>query len=208
MPNPLQDRIRAAMTGGGDLNLVLDPALNDKAPGSLLVYLHDLGDGIRVDLDQSGEAATILWLPWRQGELQALQPASIERAAANSLFLTYYLSGCKIFAIQGGPVWHIDAQVSVAEFWPQIQASEWVQDNWQAGGAQDVAYLHRAGQNAALWDLSAYLQGGAPTTYGNRNAGQALVGGVVGNGQLDLYFKASPWADLGYSPQKSKKSKK
>jgi hypothetical protein len=206
MPNPLQDRIRIAMTDGGDLDLVLDQALNGRAPGSQQVYLHDVGNNaIRIDLSNDGEPATILWLPWRQGTLQVLQPASIERAAAGSLFLTYYLSGCKLFAVQGGPVWHIDAQVSVAEFWPEIQGNEWVEDNWPAGTVQDVAYLHRAGQDPALWDLSAQLQGGPPATYGNGNVGQALVGGVVGGGQLALYFKASPWAGLSYGPQQLKK---
>jgi hypothetical protein len=206
MPNILQDRIRDAMTGGGDLELELDQALNGRGPGPQQVYLHDLGASIGIDLEENdGEAAAILWLPWRQGSLTVLQPYSIQRAAPDTLFLTYYLSGCKIFAIQGGPVWHIDAPVDVGEFWPEIQGSEWVEDHWPAGGAQDVAYLHRAGQNALLWDLSAQLQGGAPTTYGHGNLGQALVGGVVNNGQLDLYVKSSPWAALAYGLQKLRK---
>jgi len=206
MPNPLQDRIRIAMTGGGDLKLDLSPALNQKYPGSLQVYLHDAEDAVRVDLDDSGEPATILWLPWKQGELQVLQAYSIQQAAPGTLFLTYYLSGCKIFAIRGGPVWHIDAEVSVAEFWPQIAGEEWVEDNWELGTEQDVAYLHRAGQSPVLWDLSAYLAGGPPTTYGNGNIGSATVGGVVNAGhEIDFYFQASPWATLPFSGQVRKK---
>lgn len=204
MPTPLQDRIRDAMAGGGELGLDLDQALNTKGPGTQEVYLHDQGASIRVDLDNGNdaEAATILWIPWRQGSVTVLQPYSTWKAAPGTLFLTYYLSGCKIFAIRGGPVWHIDAQVIVAEFWPEIMSNEWVEENWSAGETQEVAYLHRAGQNASLWDLSAHLQGGAPTTYGNGNLGQALVGGIVNNGQLDLYFKSSPWSKLAYETQK------
>lgn len=202
MANPIQDQVRAAMTGGGNLNLEFDAALNSKAPGPLQVYLHETSAGVRVDLDGTGELATVLWLPWKQGELQTLQPYSIGKAAPNTLFFTYYLTGCKVFAIRGGPVWHVDAPIEVDEFWPQILNDEWVTDNWEPGTQQPVAYLHRAGQEAALWDLSAYLVGGPPSTYGEGNVGQALVGGVVdGNQQLDLYFKASPWAPLAYSDQ-------
>lgn len=205
MPNPLQDRIRAAMTGGGALDLTLAPALNDKSSGTLQVFLHEIPNGVRVDLSGPGEAATILWLPWRQGQLQIMQPPSAA-IARNTLFLTYYLSGCKVFAIGGGPIWHIDASVRVSEFWPEILNDDWVSDNWPAGTRKDVAYLHRAGQDALLWDLSARLQGGAPTTYGAGNLGQALVGGVVsGNRQIDLYFKSSPWRRLGYAGQVRKK---
>jgi hypothetical protein len=205
MPNPLQDRIRAAMTGGGNLDLDLSPDLNARSQGSLQVFLHEIPNGVRVDLSGPGEAATILWLPWRQGQLRVWRPPSAA-IQPNILFLTYYLTGCKIFAIRGGPIWHIDAPVNVNEFWPQILNDEWVEDNWPAGTQKDVAYLRRAGQNATLWDLSARLQGGAPTTYGAGNVGQALVGGVVNSShQIDLYFKASPWHRLGYASQLLKK---
>jgi hypothetical protein len=201
MPNPLQDRIRAAMTGGGNLNLEFSVDLNARPPGSLQVYLHEIQNGVRVDLSSPGEAATIQWLPWQQGALTVLRPPSAS-VPPNTLFLTYYLSGCKVFAIRGGPVWHIDAPVAVDEFWPEILSDEWVEDNWPAGTPQDVAYLHRAGQAPALWDLSAHLQGGAPNTYGAGNVGQAIVGGVVnGNHQIDLYFMTSPWSRLGYARQ-------
>jgi hypothetical protein len=121
------------------------------------------------------------------------------------LFLTYYLSGCKVFAIRGEPVWHIDAQISVKEFWPRIQNEEWVEDNWAPGTTQQVAYLHRAGQNKDLWNLSAYLEGDPPSTYGSQNVGAAVVGGVVNHSQqLDLYFKASPWGSLVYTSQQRK----
>jgi len=205
MPNRLQDRIRAAMTGGGNLNLQFSADLNTKAAGSLQVYLHEIENGVRVDLTSPGEAATIQWLPWKEGELSVMRPPSAS-VPANTLFLTYYLTGCKVFAIRGGPVWHIDAPVDVGEFWPQIQNDEWVEDNWPQGTPQDVAYLHRADQAAALWDLSAHLQGGAPTTYGAGNVGQAIVGGVVNaNHQIDLYFMASPWSALAYAKQVRKK---
>jgi hypothetical protein len=206
MANPIQDQVRAAMTGGGNLDLEFDAALNDKAPGPLQVYLHETATGVRVDLDDTGEPATVLWLPWRQGTLQMLQPFSIGRAARGSLFFTYYLTGCKVFAIRGGPVWHVDAPIPVGEFWPQIVGDEWVTDNWEPGTEQPVAYLRRAGQQAELWDLSEHLVGNPPSTYGAGNVGQALVGGVVDdNQQLDLYFKSSPWAPLGYTGQLLKK---
>src|SRR2546423_12002838 len=129
MPNPLQDRIRTAMTSGGTLNLQFSADLNARAPGSLQVYLHEIPNGVRVDLSSPGEAATIQWLPWRQGGLTVLRPPSAS-VPPNTLFLTYYLSGCKVFAIRGGPVWHIDAQVGVDEFWPVILSDDWVADNW------------------------------------------------------------------------------
>ncbi len=205
MPTPIQDNLRYQMTHGGDLTVVFDVALNAKSPGRQQVYLHEIEGGVRIDLDASGEPATILWLPWRQGEITELQPSSVESAAEGTLFFTYYLSGCKVFAIRGGPVWHVDAPISVAEFWPRIASDEWVEDNWSAGTAQQVAYIHRAGQAANLWDLSAYLTGAAPTTYGAGNVGQAIVGGVVNGGQLDFYYQASPWKVLGYAAQTLKK---
>lgn len=202
MAGPIEDRVRIAMTGGGDLELVIDVNLNQRPPGSQLVYLTETEDSVFVNRDGPGEEATILWLPWKQGELTALQPYSIAKMPENSLFLTYYLSGCKVFGIQGGPVWHIDAPVDVGEFWPQIVASEWVEDNWQPGTAQAVAYLHRAGQTPNLWDLSAYLTGAPPTTYGAGNVGAATVGGVVNAAQeIDFYFQASPWAPLPATQQ-------
>ncbi|HEX6369258.1 MAG TPA: BLF1 family deaminating toxin [Longimicrobium sp.] len=197
MPNLIQDQVRAAMTDGGDLELEFDSALNTKGAGSLQVFLHETTNGVRVDLDDAGEAATVLWLPWKQGELQTLQPFSIGKAAPNTLFFTYYLSGCKVFAIGGGPVWHIDAPIEAAEFWPQIVSDEWVEENWEPGSEQPVAYLHRAGQQAALWDLSPYLIGGPPSTYGAGNVGQGLVGGVVDDSKrIDLYFKTSSVSPL------------
>jgi len=209
MPTPIQDEVRQAMTGGGNLDLELAVELNDKASGTLDVYLHQVSaDRVRVDLDPKGdgEPAEVLWLPWKQGEMPMLRASSIESAQRDTLFFTYYLSGCKVFAIRGGPVWHIDAPVSVNEFWPRITSDEWVEDNWPTGTAQNVAYLHRAGQADALWNLSDYLVGGPPTTYGAGNIGQAIVGGVVNNNnQLDLYFKASPWASLDYTEQLRKK---
>jgi hypothetical protein len=198
---PLADDIRAAMTGGGNLTIEFDPVLNTRASGSQQVYLHAIPGGVRIDLTAPGDQATILWLPWRQGELTELQPYSIQNAADDTLFFTYYLSGCKVFAIQGGPVWHIDAEVTVAEFWPQILDDDWVAENWDPGTAQMVAYIRRAGQNALLWDLSAYLQGNGPTTYGANNIGQAIVGGIVTGGMLDFYYQSSPWASLPYSAQ-------
>lgn len=203
MPTPIQDSVRAAMTGGGDLDLNFDEVLNTRAPGLLQVYLHETDGGVRVDLNSPGEAATILWLPWKQGELQMLQPYSVAKQAPGGLFFTYYLTGCKVFAIRGGPVWHIDAVVAVAEFWPLIAEDDWVQENWQARTPQDVAYLHRAGQAANLWDLSAFLAGGPPSTYGAGNVGEAIVGGIVNDDrELDLYFKASPWLSLPYTATK------
>lgn len=206
MPTPLQDAIRAAMIGGGSLTITFDPALNGRAPGALDVYLHEIPGGVRIDQISPGEAARILWLPWKQGELTTLQPFSVTAAAANTLFFTYYLSGCKVFAVGGGPVWHIDAPVTVAEFWPQIMDNEWVEDNWPVGETQQVAYLHRAGQSVNLWDLSAYLSGPAPATYGQGDLGQATVGGIVNaNHKLDFYVQASPWAQLKYAAQQLRK---
>lgn len=208
MPNPIQDKVRAQMTGGGDLNLEFVPELNNQSIGSLRVYLHEENKTqVRVNLNNTGELATVLWLPWKQGEMRTLQPLSIERADINTLFLTYYLSGCKVFAIRGGPVWHIDAQIPVTEFWPFILQDEWVEDNWGQGKEQQVAYLHRAGQKPDLWDLKAHLEGDLPSTYGSGNLGDALVGGVVNaSRQLDLYFKAgtSRWASLKYTSQRRK----
>jgi hypothetical protein len=162
-----------------------------------------LDDGVRVDLEAPGEPATILWLPWKQGELRELVPFWVEQAAPGTVFLTYYLSGCKLFSIHGGPTWHIDAQIEADLFWPRIAAEEWVEDYWPAGTSQHVAYLHRAGQPAALWDLSGFLEGAAPTTYGNGNVGQAIVGGVVNDDhKLDLYYQTSPWKPLGFASQR------
>lgn len=197
----LADDIRAAMTGGGDLTIEFDPALNAVGPGSQVVYLHAIDGGVRIDLTAPGEQETILWLPWRQGQITELQPYTIGRAADDTLFFTYYLSGCKVFAIQGGPVWHIDAPIDVGEFWPVILDDDWVAENWQPGEAQNVAYIVRAGQNPLLWDLQAYLQGNGPTAYGADNVGQAIVGGIVTGGVLNFYYQSSPWASLPYSPQ-------
>jgi hypothetical protein len=204
---PLEDDIRDAMIQGQAYVIEFDQALNARAAGNLPVYLHAIPGGARIDLTAAGgEPATILWLPWRQGMVTEIQAATIAAAPNNRLFFTYYLSGCKVFAIQGGPVWHIDAPVSVAEFWPEILDDLWVEQNWEPGTAQQVAYIHRAGQNADLWDLSAYLAGGAPTTYGNGNVGQAIVGGVMNNAQLDYYYQSSPWQVLPYATQTMKKS--
>lgn len=194
------------MRNGGELRLSLDPDLNLQSPGKLRVYLHEVNENeIRVDLDpgNNAEPADIVWLPWRQGEMPMVQPYSISSSPPETIFLTYELTGCKIFGIQGGPVWHIDAEVSVDEFWPIIQQEEWVQENWPAGETQNLAYLHRAGQPPELWDLSAHLAGAAPTTYGSGgNLGNAFVGGIVNDeGQLDFYFQASPWKTLPYAEQ-------
>ncbi|WP_426400941.1 BLF1 family deaminating toxin (plasmid) [Ralstonia sp. R-29] len=191
------------MTGGADQTVEFDAALNGRYPGLLDVYLHATQTGFRIDLDASGEAATILWLPWKQGELTALRPDSIARAAAGTLFFTYDLSGCKLFSILGGPVFHIDALVSAEDTWQQISGDEWVEENWEPGSQQQVTYVHRGGQDAGLWDLSAYLVSDSPpSTYGNGNVGSAIVGGVVNaNQQLDLYMRASPWASLTYASQ-------
>lgn len=207
MPNPIQDKVRDAMTHGGDLDIVLDPALNGRISGFLDVYLRETGPNtVAIGLNAPGEAARILWLPWKQGELPALWPGVSGTAPANMLFFTYYLSGCKVFAIEQGPIWHIDAEVKVQEFWPRIQNEEWVEDNWAPGTSKNVAYVHRSGQPNNLWDLSAYLDGAAPSTYGRDNVGSALVGGVVGDGgRIALYMKASPWASFKYAPQRLKK---
>ncbi len=208
---PIQDNIRHAMETGGNLSVRFSPELNTKAPGMTQVYLHQVdANNVLIDLQaKGGEPANILWLFWRQGECPMIQPFSIERAPVGTLFFTYELTGCKVFAIQGGPVWHIDSQVTVAEFWPQIMGSEWVEDNWHVGDVQNVAYLHRAGQAANLWDLSGHIAGAAPVTYGQGNVGNAVVGGIVRQGehskQLELYYKASPWARFNYAAQKLKK---
>lgn len=206
MLHPIQDKVRAEMTGGGSLNLDLILELNHQSVGLLQVYLHEENQTeVSVDLNKTGELAEVLWLPWRQGELQTLLPYWIEKGELNTLFLTSYLSGCKVFAIRGGPVWHIDAPIPVTEFWPLILNSEWVEDNWEPGTEQQVAYLHRADQESTLWNLSAYLDGAPPSTYGSDNLGQAVVGGVVNaSQQIDLYFKfnKSPWASLNYTSQR------
>ncbi|CAJ0808492.1 hypothetical protein LMG19083_04715 [Ralstonia psammae] len=203
----IQDDLRAAMTDGADRTLEFDAVLNARYPGKLDVYLHATETGFRIDLDSSGEPATILWLPWKQGELTTLRPESIGNADVGTLFFTYDLSGCKLFAILGGPVFHIDAPVTADEMWQQISSDEWVEEHWESG-SQQVAYVHRDGQDAGLWDLSAYLvSDGPPSTYGNGNVGSAIVGGVVNaDHQLDLYMRSSPWASLKYSGQ-TRKSK-
>lgn len=204
----LQEKIRTAMRTGGDLKLSFDPSLNTKSPGAQNVYLHAISENeIKINLTASGgEASDILWLPWRQGELPSIQEFSISAAKPETLFLTYELSGCKLFGIKGGPFWHIDAQVSVSEFWPGILSSEWVEDYWPAGSTQDVAYLHRLGQSASLWDLSQKITGNPPTTYGSGNVGNAFVGGIVNtHNEIDLYYQASPWSPLKYTQQTMKK---
>lgn len=154
----------------------------------------------------------MLWLPWKQGELRTLQPSSITGVPSNTLFMTYDLSGCKVFAVSStteknttGPVWHIDAPITVTEFWRQITSDEWVEDNWQPGIQGQVAYLHRKGQSSNLWDLSAHLEDHSSTKYGNDNLGSALVGGVVNNSKkIDLYFQEanSSWISLNYTTQR------
>jgi hypothetical protein len=204
---PLQDDIRNAMTQGGDLVVTFDQALNALYPGSRQVYLVATDDGgVRINANGPGEQATILWLPYRQGEITELLASVIAAAADDTLFFTYYLSGCKVFAIQGGPVWHSDAEIDAATFWDRVQSDEWVEDNWPAGDPQQVAYIRRAGQSANLWDLSPYLVGAPPSTYGDGNVGQATVGGVVTGGQLAFYYQTSPWQVLPYATQTMKTS--
>ncbi|AGK47949.1 MULTISPECIES: eIF4A-inactivating lethal factor BLF1 [Burkholderia] len=210
MPNSLETQIRQAMKTGGTLTIEFDQALNQKSPGTLNVFLHSTKGGVRIDLDSGnqGEPAKILWLPWKQGELQTLQPGSI--STTGMLFFTYYLTGCKVFAASGGPVWHIDAPVEVEQFWPRMSSDEWMED-WEIGTDQAIAYLHRAGQRDNLWNLSKYLEGPAPSTYGRDNLGEAVVGGIVsGPRQMDLYQYAttssgsSPWSRLAYTNQRRK----
>ncbi|HVI45116.1 MAG TPA: BLF1 family deaminating toxin [Chitinophaga sp.] len=204
------DNLRNAMETGGNLGVTFTQELNTKAPGMIQVYLHQVdANTVRIDLQpQGGEEASILWLPWRQGELPVLQPFSIDTVPVGTLFFTYELTGCKVFAIQGGPAWHIDSEVRVDEFWPRIMSEEWVEDHWPVNTTQNVAYIHRAGQAAGLWDLSAHLNGAAPQTYGHNNVGNAVVGGIVrqssNSKQLELYYKASPWAKFSYAAQKLK----
>lgn len=203
----LQD-IKNAMINGEDLELSFDQALNDKAGGGLDVYLHEeRPNRIRVDLTaEGGEKARILWLPWKQGGLPSLSAHSVTSPRnEGKLFLTYVLSGCKVFGIAGGPIWHIDATISANVFWEQIQDVEWIQDNWQIGESQDVAYIHREGQREEYWNLSNYLEGDEPITYGRGNVGSAIVGGIVNHGKIDLYLKASPWKTFKYTNQKRKK---
>lgn len=210
MPNSLEAQIRQAMKTGSTLTIEFDQALNQKSPGTLNVFLHPANGGVRIDLDpgNQGEPAKILWLPWKQGELQTLQPGSI--STVDMLFFTYYLSGCKVFAGDGGPVWHIDAPVEANQFWRRMSSDEWMED-WEVGTDRQVAYLHRAGQSDSLWNLSAYLEGAAPSTYGRDNLGQAVVGGIVtGRQQMSLYQYAttssgsSAWSPLTYTLQQRK----
>lgn len=200
---PLIDMIRNAMINGTPLNLDLDLELNQILPGLRPVYLHPLSNGVRVDLEAPGEQAPILWLPWTQGELRSLMPYWVAQAPPGTVFLTYYLTGCKLFAIYGGPTFHIDSEMTVAEFWPQIVGTEWVDANWPVGRSQNVAYLYRAGQPGRFWNLASQLQGPPPTTYGNGdNTGMALVGGVLNSSrQIDLYYQTSPWMPLAFSAQ-------
>ncbi|HTQ15667.1 MAG TPA: BLF1 family deaminating toxin [Rhizomicrobium sp.] len=199
---PLEQDIRDAMTGGLALTIEFADGMNDLGTGNRQVYLTAIPGGVRISPNAPGEQVTILWLPWRQGEMYQLRAETIEAAPNGRLFFTYYMTGCKLFAIRGGPVWHIDAQIPVAQFWPRICDEEWVKDNWQAGTAMPVAYLHRAGQGPALWDLSAFLEGDPPTTYGAANVGQAIVGGIVTDGVIDYYYQSSPWAPLKYAFEK------
>ncbi|ABA50512.1 hypothetical protein BURPS1710b_2316 [Burkholderia pseudomallei 1710b] len=210
MPNSLEAQIRQAMKTGSTLTIEFDQALNQKSPGTLNVFLHPANGGVRIDLDSGnqGEPAKILWLPWKQGELQTLQPGSI--STVDMLFFTYYLSGCKVFAGDGGPIWHIDAPVEANQFWRRMSSDEWMED-WEVGTDRQVAYLHRAGQSDSLWNLSAYLEGAAPSTYGRDNLGQAVVGGIVtGRQQMSLYQYAttssgsSAWSPLTYTLQQRK----
>ncbi len=208
----LIDDIRNAMTSGGNLYLQLGPELKGKSPALIDVFLRRINNETievnSVDFNPPGESAKLLWLPWKQGELTQLQRFSIERADPETLFLTFYLTGCKVFAIKDGPVWHIDAPVSVTEFWPRIEKDEWVEDNWAKGTEKSVAYLHRAGQGQDLWDLSQYLTGNPPNTYSCGDVGEALVGGIVkdenNSKYIDLYFSTtpSPWESMGYNNQR------
>ncbi|AOJ09878.1 eIF4A-inactivating lethal factor BLF1 [Burkholderia mayonis] len=211
MPNSLETQIRQAMKTGSAFTVEFDQSLNQKSPGTLSVFLHSMNGGVRIDLDSGnhGESAKILWLPWKQGELQTLQPGSI--STPDTLFFTYYLSGCKVFAGRSGPIWHIDAPVDAAQFWRRMTSDEWMED-WVTGTDRAVAYLHRAGQRENLWKLSEYLEGPAPSTYGSGDLGQAVVGGIVsGPQQVDLYRYAttssgsSPWSPLTYGDQRRKK---
>jgi hypothetical protein len=205
----LIDDIRNAMTSGGNLYLLLGRELMDKSPALIDVFLRRIdNDTIEVnsvDFNPPGESATLLWLPWKQGDLTLLQRYSIEKAEPETLFLTHYLSGCKVFAIKDGPVWHIDAPVSVTEFWPRIENDEWVLENWQTGTEKLVAYLHLAGQPNDSWDLSQYLPGNQPNTYGCGNIGEALLGGIVKDSNnskyIDLYFRTTPWESMRYNNQ-------
>jgi uncharacterized Zn-binding protein involved in type VI secretion len=206
---------KEGMTKGTRFELEIDSSLKEKASGLLNVSLHKIETGVRICSTVTGELVDALWLPWKQGNLATLQPFVHKSHNKSGMpFLTSYLSGCKVFAIRGGPIWHIDAMVSVQEFWPKILNSDWVEDHWEDGGTQEVAYLHRAGQDRDLWDLSAYLDGAEPSTYGEGNLGAGLVGGIVDNDQrIDLYLKvtlnsrSSEWAPLRYATQLRKSNR-
>lgn len=203
----IESDLRDAITGGGDTTITFGQTLKAASPGTQDVYLQQVDPStVHVDkIPSSGvplgaEAATILWLPWRQGGLTTLQPSSVRRAPVGRLFMTADLTGCKVLAFEGGPTFHIDALVGPDEFWTEVLQDEWIQEHFLDGTPQQVSYVHRAGQAPALWDLAGRMNGGATTTYGAGNVGLGQVAGVVAQGGqervLQLYLKASPWTAL------------
>ena len=200
----LADQIRQAMKQGGNFNVEMAEAIKGIVSGKLTVYLHKNDNGALINKEEKdGEKCDILWLPWKQGNLPCLGTYPIESVPENTLFFTYYLSGCKIFGIKGGPIWHIDAPILVSESIKVIKEDEWVEDNWEISKSQQVAYLHRLGQQSKDWDLSDYLKGDAPTTYGKDNVGQCIVGGIVNaEKQIHLYYyDGKVWKPFDYTTQ-------
>lgn len=213
----LQD-IKTAMINSGTLNLLISNELNG-ATGLQTVYLHKIEgqDMIRVDLTaEGGEQAKILYLPWVSQKNCILSERHVSDAPADTLFLTYELSGCKVFGIEGGPIWHIDGGLSVPEFSKSIFECEWCLEHWfgateaidPAEGEshyQNVAYIHRSGEPENEWDLTAFISGAAPVTYGAEGdqIGSAVVGGIRGEAaSLTLYCRRDTgWSPFVYSAQ-------
>jgi hypothetical protein len=207
---PIFDKIYNGVINGAkfpEIDLELSGDINTYPAGKLDVCFRKNDNSIEIwpakNYEQGDERATILWLPWKQGEVTMLNERSIQQAPPKTLFLTYDLTGCKILFLRNGPIWHIDAQVHPGEFFPVVSGSEWVEDNWESGESDLSTYIHRHGQDSKLWDLSDYIKENPTPSreYGKGNIGDALVVGFVNDLKtLNLYMRseyaAGAWTPL------------
>lgn len=178
------------MLGNAGWKVQFGDDLKQSPAGSQAVFLHQQADGlVLIDKQQGGdggsepgEACTILWLPWKQGELVALSSYSMGKCDPGTLFFTHDFSGCKLLSIAGGPVFHIDSPVAVKDFVPHIQKVEEIEDMGGLKG-QSCAYIYSLTSKPEEFDLTAYRESEwekQATTYGMAGTvGECRVGGVL-----------------------------
>merc|ERR1719295_244984 len=190
----IADRLRQQMRDNAGWKVRFGDDLIDSPSGRQEVFLHqEANDFVLIDKKQKGgEKCTILWLPYKQGEVTCLTSYNVSKADAGTLFFTHNLSGCKLLSVAGGPVFHIDHNVTVKEFVPHIQTMEDIEDLGGLKG-QSCAFVYSENSKPAVYSLADY--GGSQceeqaTTYGKAGvAGECTVGGVLlESGQIELHL--------------------